>query len=276
LPTEVRIDGEGDARTAVEIATGKPAKIGSIEKMSKSKKNLVDPDDIIAHYGADCARWFVLSDSPPERDVIWTEAGVAGAGRFIQRIWRLVDQVADRTKGIDVCSPAPKDLDADALALRRVTHKTLDAVGSTIEGLRFNVGVAQIYTLANAVQDMAGKPAGPGRDWALREATDILVKLIAPMMPHLAEECGARLGYNTLVAETPWPKVDAALLVDDTVVLPVQVNGKRRDEITVPKAATEAEIEAIVRKLDAVAKAADGKPIKKIIVVPQRIVNVVV
>jgi len=273
LPAEVRIEGEGDQRKAIEIATGRPAEIGAIEKMSKSKKNLVDPDDIITHYGADCARWFMLSDSPPDRDVIWTEAGVAGASRFMQRIWRLVNDVSERTAG----SPAAPDsyLTGEALNLRRAAHKALDQVGRNIEALRFNVAVAQIYELANALSASLAK-TGEGLAAVQREAAEILVQLMGPMMPHLGEECWARLGYNTLLAEQPWPKADPAMLVDDTVVIAVQVNGKRRDEMSVSRSASKDEIEAAALALDAVRRALDGKAPKKVIVVPQRIVNVVV
>ncbi|MFM9938011.1 MAG: leucine--tRNA ligase [Hyphomicrobiaceae bacterium] len=277
LPTEVRFDGEGEARTATEIATGKPAIIGSIEKMSKSKKNLVDPDDIIAHYGADCARWFVLSDSPPDRDVIWTEAGVAGAGRFIQRVWRLVDDVVE--KGAKKGTPMPAAPGPEAIELRRATHKTVDAVGKNVEMLRFNVAVAQVYELANALSaalPKAGPQSAPGLDWSIREAGEILVQLIGPMMPHLGEECWARLGYNTLLVEQPWPKADPALLVDDTVVIAVQVNGKRRDELSIRRDAGNDEVQAAALSLEGVVRALEGRTPKKVIVVPQRIVNVVV
>jgi leucyl-tRNA synthetase len=269
LPTEVALEGEGDSRRATEIATGKPASIGSIEKMSKSKKNLVDPDDIIQHWGADCARWFMLSDSPPERDVIWTEAGVQGAGRFIQRIWRLVNDIAERPKG-----PATGTPSEEATEVRRAAHKALDAVGRNIEALRFNVAVAQIYEFTNALSAALGKKA-EDLDAALHECAVILVKMIAPMMPHLAEESWARLGYNTLLAKQPWPEADPALLVDDRVTLAVQVNGKRRGEITLARAATNAEAEAAALALEPVVKALEGRPAKKVIVVPQRIVNIV-
>ncbi len=272
LPTEVRFEGEGDARRATEIATGKPAVIGSIEKMSKSKKNLVDPDDIIQHYGADCARWFMLSDSPPERDVIWTEAGVAGAGRFIQRIWRLMSDIESKAAPKD--APRPAEFGPAALTLRRATHKTLDAVGRNIENLRFNVAVAQLYELSNELSAAAGKSEA-GLDWALREAIEHLVQLIGPMMPHLAEECWARLAYNTLLADQPWPQPDGALLVDDHVTIAVQVNGKRRDELIIARSAAKEEIEAAALSLESVVRAIEGRPVKKVIVVPQRIVNVV-
>ena len=277
LPTEVRFEGDGDTRKAFEITTGAPATIGSIEKMSKSKKNLVDPDDIIAHHGADCARWFMLSDSPPERDVIWTESGVAGAGRFIQRIWRLVEDVADRAAAKGAKQPAT--FGPAAQELRRAAHKALDKVGGNIEGLRFNVAVAQLYELTSVLQSSLQKQVdsqSPDLQWALREAAEMLVQMVGPMMPHLAEDCWARLGYNTLLAERPWPAPEPALLVDDTITIAVQVNGKRRDELTIARAAGNAEIEAAALKLEPVVRALEGKPVKKVIVVPQRIVNVVV
>ncbi len=271
-PDKVRIEGEGEARKAVLIENGEPVEIGDIVKMSKSKKNIVDPDDIIASYGADCARWFMLSDSPPERDVIWTEAGVAGASRFMQRVWRLIDTVED--KACDQGSPMPTAFCEEAWALRRAAHKTVHQVGHNIEGLRFNVSVAQIYELMNQVQSTAGK-SGDGLDWAIREVAELLVQMIGPMMPHLAEECWARLGYNTLLAEQPWPAVDATLLVDDTMTIAVQVNGKRRGELTIARSASKAEVESAALALEPVVRALDGKAPKKVIVVPQRIVNVV-
>ena len=272
LPTEVRFEGDGDTRKAFEIDSGAPVEIGSIEKMSKSKKNLVDPDDIISSYGADCARWFMLSDSPPERDVIWTEAGVAGASRFMQRVWRLLDSL---DTSISKGPPEQPETMSDAAAkLQRATHKTLHQVGQNIEGLRFNVAVAQIYELVNLVQSSIDK-TDSGLEWARREAVELLVQMIGPMMPHLAEECWARLGYHTLLAEQPWPAADQALLVDDTITIAVQVNGKRRAELTIARSAGQSEVEAAALALDPVVRAMDGKPPKKVIVVPQRIVNVV-
>jgi leucyl-tRNA synthetase len=273
LPNEVRVEGEGESRKAFEIATGAQVEIGSIEKMSKSKKNTVDLDDFVNQYGADTARWFVLSDSPPERDVIYTDVGVQGARRFVQRVWRMVEECADRASPAGTAKP--KQFGAEALALRRAAHRTLDKVGANIEGLRFNVAVAQVYEFASALQSALSK-TGDGLDWALREAAELLVQMFGPMMPHLAEECWARLGYNTLLAEQPWPKTEPGLLVDDTVTIAVQVNGKRRDELTVARSADKGEIEAAALKLEAVVRALDGRPVKTVIVVPQRIVNVVV
>ncbi|CAA2143171.1 leucine--tRNA ligase [Hyphomicrobium sp. ghe19] len=272
LPNEVRIEGEGANRRAAEISTGRPAAIGSIEKMSKSKKNLVDPDDIIAHYGADCARWFMLSDSPPERDVIWTEAGVAGAGRFIQRVWRIVEEIAETYPGEK--GPKPDSFGPEALEVRKAAHRALDAVGRAIESLRFNVAVANIHEFSNVLHSALSK-RGPDVAWAVREAAELLIVMIGPMMPHLAEECWARLGYNTLVANEPWPAPEPELLVDDQVTIAVQVNGKRRDELVISRSAKSEEVEAAALQLGSVVRALDGRPPKKVIVVPQRIVNVV-
>ncbi len=274
-PASVRIESVGDSRKATLIATGEPIELGSIEKMSKSKKNTIDPDDIIADYGADTARWFMLSDSPPERDVIWSEEGVKGASRFVQRLWRMTGEIAQ------VTAPAtrPAAFGPAALAVRKAAHRALDRVSDDIDKLRFNRCVAHIYDFANALSDAIGEvetATPPDMAWALREAGDILVRLFHPMMPHLAEECWAALGHKTLVATEPWPLAEPELLIENTVMLPVQVNGKKRGEVTVPRDAGEAEIKAAVLALDEVKKALDGKSPKKVIVVPNRIVNVVV
>src|SRR6056297_2104402 len=274
-PNEIRIDSSEGGRRAVHLDSGAEVSIGSIEKMSKSKKNVVDPDDIIASYGADTARWFMLSDSPPERDVIWTEEGVQGAWRFVQRVWRLVN---DSAATVAPTTPPPESAQ-DALALRKATHRTLAAVGEAIENLRFNVAVAKIYELANAVSSTVAAKQGetaPDMAFAQREALQVLVQLIAPMMPHLAEECWTALGCEGLVAEQNWPLVEAALLVEDSITLPVQVNGKKRGDITVARDADAKSIEEAVLALEGVRRAMDGKPARKVIVVPQRIVNVVV
>jgi leucyl-tRNA synthetase len=278
-PAAVKIETVGDARRASLAATGAPIEIGAIEKMSKSRKNVVDPDDIIANYGADTARWFMLSDSPPERDVTWTEQGVQGAGRFVQRLWRLVGDAASIAPPAEGARPA--QFGAAALTLRKASHGALAKVSESIEKLHFNVCVAHIYEFANALQASFGAVEGnggvtPDYAWAAREAADILVRLFHPMMPHLAEECWAALGHRTLVAEAPWPRVEAALLVEDTITLPVQVNGKKRADLTIARDAKNADIEAAVLALDAVKRVLDGKRPKKVIVVPQRIVNVVV
>jgi len=273
-PASVKIEGMGDARRATLAATGEPIEIGAIEKMSKSRKNTVDPDDIIAAYGADTARWFMLSDSPPERDVIWTEEGVQGAWRFVQRLWRLVGEIA----GIAAPSARPARFGEQALAVRKAAHRALEHVSDDIAKLRFNRCVAHIYECANALSDAIGAAeTAPAPDfaWSLREAGDILVRLFHPMMPHLAEECWAVLGHKTLVSAEAWPLVEPALLVENTITLPVQINGKKRAEVTVARTAGNVEIEAAVLTLDEVKRALNGKRPKKVIVVPQRIVNVV-
>ncbi|HXN43396.1 MAG TPA: leucine--tRNA ligase, partial [Xanthobacteraceae bacterium] len=274
-PAEVEVKTEGDRRHAVLSGTGEPLEIGPIEKMSKSRRNTVDPDDIIGTFGADTARWFMLSDSPPDRDVIWTEEGVQGAGRFAQRLWRLVNDIAE------IAAPAAVPIDhPTALEIRRNAHKTLDRVTRALQDLRFNTAVAFIYSQTNlldiAVREASGTGGGSAAvKSALREAGDMLVKMFAPMMPHLAEECWAALGHRSLVAEASWPALDETLLVEDTVTLPVQVNGKKRADVTVARDAGEADIETAVLKLEAVRRALAGKAPKKVIVVPQRIVNVV-
>jgi len=278
MPSEVAIVAQGDARTATLKTTGEPIEIGSIEKMSKSKKNTVDPDDIIGAYGADTARWFVLSDSPPERDVIWTEEGVQGSWRFVQRLWRLIGEAAE------IAEKAPADRPAAfsdrAMTVRKAAHGALAKVSDDIEKLRFNRCVAHIYEFSNALSAAIGDIASPADltpdfAWAIREAAGILVQLFAPMMPHLAEECWAAMGHKTLVSMQPWPEVEPELLVENTITLPVQINGKKRADVTVPRDAGNSDIEAAVLTLDAVIKALDGKAPKKVIVVPQRIVNVV-
>jgi leucyl-tRNA synthetase len=227
-------------------------------------------------YGADTARWFMLSDSPPERDVIWTEGGVAGAHRFVQRIWRLVSETAPRLPAAD--SPVPAGESVAAGSLRKTAHAALAAVGESIAGLRFNVAVARIYELVNAIGAAVATPAGedPLLDNALRESLELLTGMMAPMMPHLAEECWAALGHQNLVATSPWPEFDRSLLVEDVIVLPVQVNGKKRGELTIAVDASQADVERAALALDFIVRALGGNKPRKVVVVPKRIVNVVV
>jgi leucyl-tRNA synthetase len=274
-PVEIDITGDGAGRKATLLTDGSPVEIGSIEKMSKSKRNTVDPDDIIGTYGADTARWFMLSDSPPDRDVIWSEEGVKGASRFVQRLWRQVGESAAHAKSAPATRPAA--FGPEALAVRKAAHGALGKVSVEIDKLHFNVCLAHIREFSNALGEALAKPGTPTPDlcWALHEASVILVQLFAPMMPHLAEECWGVLAQPGLVSEAPWPQIEPNLLVEDTITLPVQVNGKRRGEVTVAREASSSEIETAALALDAVKQALDGKPVKKIIVVPQRIVNVV-
>jgi leucyl-tRNA synthetase len=274
-PAEVKIEAGGNGRHANLLATGEEVAIGPIEKMSKSKRNTVDPDDIIATYGADVARWFMLSDSPPDRDVIWSDERVQGASRFVQRLWRLVNEAAEVAKAAPAVRPA--SFGSDALGLRKAAHGALDKVSSGIERLHFNVCLAHIREFTNALAEVLGREGSPTSDtvWAVREAAVILVQLFAPMMPHLAEECWTVLGQTGLISEADWPQIERDLLVEDTVTLVVQVNGKKRGDVTVPRGAQNPEIEAAVLALDAVKLALGGKAVRKVIVVPMRIVNVV-
>lgn len=282
-PAEVKIEVGGNGRRATLLSTGEDIQIGAIEKMSKSKKNTVDPDDIIATYGADVARWFMLSDSPPDRDVIWSDERVQGASRFVQRLWRLVNDAEELCKELGKSAPVarPASFGDDALLLRKAAHGALDKVTTGVERLHFNVCLAHIREFTNTFSEVLQRPgqtaADPAPDlaWAIREASQILVQLFSPMMPHLAEECWQVLGQRGLVSEAHWPQIERDLLVEDSVTLVVQVNGKKRGEVTVATAAQNPEIEAAALALDAVKLALDGKPVRKVIIVPKRIVNVV-
>ena len=245
-----------DAQRARLTADGGEVKIGRVVKMSKSKKNVVDPDTIIARYGADAVRWFMLSDSPPERDLPWSEAGIEGCARFVQRLWRL----------FALHDPAATGTDR---ALARRTHRAIAAVGEDIETLAFNKAVARIYELAGATEKSAPSVSR-------NEAIHTLLLLSAPMMPHLAEEAWSRLGEGGLIADAAWPTVDPAMLVEDEVTVAVQVRGKLRDTLKVAKGLSEGELEALALASDKVQRALDGGQVKKVIVVPDRLVNLVV
>jgi leucyl-tRNA synthetase len=259
---------QGDAW--IHAKTGEPLTIGGVEKMSKSKKNVVDPDTIVEHYGADTARWFMLSDTPPERDIEWTEAGVEGAWRFTQRLWRLINDAAEAGRDGGAGESAA------ALALRRVLHRNLAALTSDLEGLRFNRAIARIYEMSNALTEaLRGTDRSPAMRAAFAEAARLMTIVAAPMMPHLAEEIWAGLGGSGLCCRAPWPKADPALLAEDEVTIAVQVNGKRRDEITIAKGMTAKDVEALVLNLESVARSLEGRPAKKVIVVQDRIANIV-
>ncbi|WP_323716345.1 leucine--tRNA ligase [Paracoccus aminovorans] len=238
-----------------KLADGTVVEIIPSAKMSKSKKNVVDPVNIVANFGADTARWFMLSDSPPERDVEWTAAGAEAANRYLARVWRLADEIPEG---------------GDDPELLRAAHRAIDEVTKSIEGFAFNKAVAKLYELANVIGK--SKAGGDSRRAALR----ILAQLLAPMVPHLAEEVWAKAGGQGMVVDAPWPKADPALLVSDSVVLPIQINGKRRAEIEVPKDMPKEQIEALVMADETVLRFMEGAAVKKLIVVPGRIVNVVV
>ncbi len=275
-PADIRIEEVDGQRRAALLSTGEEITIGSIEKMSKSKKNVVDPDDIIASYGADTARFFVLSDSPPDRDVIWSEAGVEGAHRFTQRMWRLVSEAADALKTVE-SAPAKE---GEALAISQIAHRTLKAVQGDYDKLAFNKAVARIYEFVNALGAPLGKVAAGQAEAsyrsAVREAVEILIALVAPITPHLAEECSAALGNSNMIATSPWPTYDEALVIENEIIYPVQINGKKRAELTIARDADQNAVQQAVLALDAVKSALNDQAPKKIIVVPQRIVNIVV
>jgi leucyl-tRNA synthetase len=248
-PDEVRKDDDGK----LIDAAGAPVQRGRVEKMSKSKRNVVDSDTIAERYGADAARWFLLSDSPPERDLEWSEGGIEGAARFVQRVWRLANGAA--AEGED------RDLD-------RKLHRTIAGVTESLEALQFNKAVAQLYELVSAIEK--AKPSA-----SRTAAVKTLVKLVAPMAPHLAEECWAALAGEGLVADAQWPSFDPLLLVDDQVTLAVQVNGKLRDTVTAARGLDRAEVEALALASDNVQRQLAGSAPRKIIVVPDRLVNIV-
>ncbi|HWK40657.1 MAG TPA: leucine--tRNA ligase [Croceibacterium sp.] len=250
-PGEVRKNGDD----WVTVADGQPVTLGRVEKMSKSKKNVVDPDEIVARYGADAVRWFMLSDSPPERDLPWSAAGIEGCGKFVQRLWRLFGQYQADASGED-------------RALARKTHQAIAAVAEDIEALAFNKAVARIYELTSAAEK-----AAPSADRSAAIRTVLL--LAAPMMPHLAEEGWAAMGGEGLIASALWPEVDPALLVEDEVTVAVQVKGKLRDTLTVAKGLPNAELEALALASEKVQRAIDGAEVRKVIVVPDRLVNIV-
>ncbi|WP_367349647.1 leucine--tRNA ligase [Sphingobium yanoikuyae] len=251
-PQEIKKSGDD----YIHIESGAPVTVGRVEKMSKSKKNVVDPDDIIEQYGADAVRWFMLSDSPPERDLPWTEAGIEGSWRFVNRVWRLFGEADAAAEGQDK-------------ALDRKLHQTIDGVAKDIEALGFNKAVAKIYELVNAIEK--AKPSA-SRTAAIRA----LALLVAPMTPHLAEEGWAEMAQPGLIAEAAWPAVDPALLVEDEVTIACQVMGKLRDTITVPKGTPKDELEKLALAAPNVVRTLDGATPKKVIVVPDRLVNLVI
>jgi leucyl-tRNA synthetase len=263
LPSEIERDQEG---RMVRRGSHAPVEIGRSEKMSKSRKNVVDPQAIIDTYGADAARLFTISDSPPERDFDWTEAGIEGAWRFVNRLWRMVFE-----SPLPLDAPPPGPLSAKALALHRQAHQAIAAVTDNLEKFRFNSAIARVRELINAV----GELSEPGDAWAYAEALRVAVQLIGPVMPHLAEELWTKLGNGSLLVEQPWPEADPALLVEDTVTVAIQVNGKLRATLDLPRDAAREVAEAAALAEPAVTRALEGRTVRKVVVVPNRIVNVV-
>jgi leucyl-tRNA synthetase len=267
-PGAVEITAEGDLRRARLAETGETVAIGDIEKMSKSKRNTVAPAEIFDAYGVDAARLFVLSDSPPERDTQWTASGVQGAWRFINRVW-------DEFDSQPPAAGAPPEPDAAGLALKRASHKLVKAVTEAIESFRFNSGIARLYAFLNLLKENPAQGASPSVLAERQSALSAFARLMAPFTPHLAEEAWTRAGGAGMVVAAPWPDYDPALVVDDVLVLPVQVNGKRRGEITAPAGAEPADVEKLVLDDPEIARRLEGLTIRKVIVVKDRIVNVV-
>jgi leucyl-tRNA synthetase len=268
FPDEVASDAVG----RLTDNAGRPATAGRLEKMSKSKKNVVGLDAIVETYGADTARLYLMSNSPPERDLEWTETGIEGAWRQVNRLWRMVSEPA-----VPLTPPGtaiPGGLGAKLDAIRRITHKTITAVTDDIDKFRFNRAVARIYELTNALDDLP--VAEPDAGAVLREGLEILTGLLGPMMPHLAEEMWQELGHAEMLADTPWPKANATLTRDVQVTIAVQVNGKLRATLDFPRDAPPTEVEETALALPQVARLLDGNAPRKVVIVPNRIVNVVI
>ena len=264
-PAEVTVEAEGNTRRARLIGTGEPLVIGDVEKMSKSRRNVVPPSEIFEAYGVDAARLFVLSDSPPERDAQWSAAGVQGAWRFVNRVWEEFDSQP-------VGAPTAGSTDE---ALRRATHKLTKQVTEAIDGFRFNSGIARLYEFLNLLKANPAQGASADVAQARHEALAVFARLIAPFTPHLAEACWERISGEGMVVAAPWPSFDPALTEEAMRVLPVQVNGKRRGEVTAPAGADAATVEQIVLDDPEIGRRLEGLTIRKVIVVQDRIVNIV-
>jgi leucyl-tRNA synthetase len=268
-PDEVAEGPDGVWRA---LGDGRPVRVGRSEKMSKSRRNTVDPTATIAAYGADTARLFMLSDSPPERDLEWTEAGIDGAWRYLNRLWRLFEERAGQLAPPG--TPTPARLSPAATELKRAIHQTIDGVSQELERFHFNKAVALIRELSNRTEAFgADDPAAAA---LLREALDTLVLLLGPMVPHIAEELWQRLGHAALLADTAWPQADAAWLEEDRVTIAVQVKGRLRATISLPRGSDRATTEAAALAEPNVRRAIEGKPLRRVVVVPDKVVNVVV
>jgi leucyl-tRNA synthetase len=267
FPDEVTTDTAG----RILDPSGRPVVVGRLEKMSKSKKNVVGLDNIVGTYGADTARLYLLSDVPPEGDRDWTEAGIEGIWRYVNRLWRLVSEPSVALPPPDAAMP--NDLSAELAAIRRLTHKTIEAVTDDIDKFRFNRAVARIRELTNALEAL--KEDGAAASVVMREGLETTTRLLGPMVPHLAEEMWQHLGHDELLADIPWPKADPELVRDEQVTIAVQVNGKLRATLDFPRDAAAREVEEAALALPQVARLLDGKAPRRVVVVPNRIVSVV-
>jgi leucyl-tRNA synthetase len=281
FPDDVSVCENGDL---VKASDGSPVTAGRMEKMSKSRRNVVDPAAILEAYGADTARLFILSDSPPERDLEWSDTGVEGVWRYLNKLWRMMTEpplslAVPNTGDAGPATGCPDDFTGMALETRRLTHKTIASVTTDLEGLRFNRAVARIRELTNHLSVLkAGDDAGSDAvslGWALLEGYEAVVRLLAPMTPHLAEELWQQLGHTEMLAVSPWPEADPALIVDEKVTVAVQVNGKLRATIQLPRDTGQKAAESVVLKLPEISRVLGDKPPRRVIVVANRIINVV-
>ena len=271
-PEEIEKRPDG---SVVHVETAAPVSVGRSESMSKSKRNVVDPEAIIGSYGADTARWFMLSDSPPERDLEWTDAGVDGAWRYLNRVYRSIVQPPIDLPATN--APKPATISSAGHDLRRMTHKTIHDVTHDLETFGFNRAVARIRALTNAIADVSDDgTSSEGLGWAVREAIETTIRLMNPMVPHLAEELWRTVGHDGILADAEWPSVDPDLLVDDRVTVAVQVNGKLRGTIELDRGADSDQAQAAAIQLPAVERAISDKTIRRVIVVPDKVINVVV
>ncbi|TDI62147.1 MAG: leucine--tRNA ligase [Alphaproteobacteria bacterium] len=268
LPDNVKTKKDG---TFVRIDTGLSVTEGRYEKMSKSKNNVVDPDDIIEQFGADTARWFMISDSPPGRDLLWTDAGIEGAWRFVQKVWRLANDSLPAL--VSAPTTRPDRFSKEEIKLLTLTHKTIAGVSKDIEAFHYNKAVARLYEFVNGLSGIDEKSR---KSWAFRQALLTLIRLLGPMMPHLAEEIWQKLGHKTLLADAPWPEVEKEFLSDETITIALQVMGKLRDTLEIPPNTDKSGLEKKALASEKVQRAIGDKEIKKVIVVPGKIVNIVI
>ena len=266
-PEEVKLEGE----KATTLKDNAPVKKGRLEKMSKSKKNLVSLETIVHDYGADTIRLLLLSDSPPERDLEWSESGIEGAWRYIQKLWRFVTEISPKLKDINTQS-----LGDEAHPLRKLSHKTIKAVNQDLEKFHFNKTVARLRELHNAINDSLPKMTSEKDQAVLKEAVEILILLFNPFIPHLCEELWSALGYQSSLTDTKWPVCNENFAKDDEVTLAIQINGKLKSTILLPKDSQKDEIEKQALDIPAIKQALDNKDIRKIIIVPNRVVNIVI
>jgi leucyl-tRNA synthetase len=264
-------NGEWLLPEEADISSG-PVTVGRSIKMSKSKKNVVDPEEIISTYGADTARLFMLSDSPPDRDLDWTDSGIDGAWRYVNRLWRMMTELQIPLAKIG--AKQPEYLSKTVDEVHRIIHKTVAAVSNDLDKFHFNKAIARIRELTNTLDGLDANKAGA--DWVLRQGFETIVCLIGPMMPHIAEELWQQLGHDVMLTDTAWPIVDKSLLIEDNRTIAVQVNGKLRGTIELPKGCKGKEAEDAAMALPRIAEAISGKDVRKIIVVPDRIINVVI